>query len=191
MINEIESKSDEEKKSLNFTAFRMGQDFASVSVKPVLTRIACRKPNKTEFFRTHLEFEFPTAVFEDTETREVYLVSPSLWTELGNDLKKKIFVLCTNRSGVPFIWAITAPDPERSSSWTETAMAAAQLGKQHWVRIKADMAAQAYEVVIAENLRDVPTWPEKSVDEILELTFKNRIIDNNEHPILRKLRGEL
>lgn len=191
MTEEIKTTSTESKTPPSFTAFRMGQDFASVSVKPVLTRIACRKPNKTEFFRVHPDFEFPTAVFEDTETRETYLVAPSLWADLGNDLKKKIFILWVNRNGIPSIWPITAPDPEKSLAWTDTALAAAQLAKHQWVRIRADMAAQAYDVVVAENLRDTPVWPDKSVDEILELTFKNRIIDSHDHPILRKLRGEL
>lgn len=181
----------EGEKPFNFAAFRMGQDFTAVAVKSVLTRISCRKPGKTEFFRTSTTFEFPTAVLEDTEANETYLVNPNLWTELGTDLKRKILILCVNRSGAPFIWAVNAPNPERSCSWTDSAIATANLGKTHWVRIRSDMAAKQYETVIAEGLKDEPKWPEKTEQEILELSFKNRIIEESNHPVLRKLRGEL
>lgn len=38
---------------------------------------------------------------------------------------------------------------------------------------------------------DAPEFPDKPLNELLEIAFKGRVIDSTDHPICRKLRGEV
>jgi hypothetical protein len=42
----------------------------------------------------------------------------------------------------------------------------------------------------AGNLED-PEWPELSFQELVNLAFKDKVVDRLDHPVLRRLRGEL
>ena len=52
------------------------------------------------------------------------------------------------------------------------------------------MGLGAYEIHAAEGITDVPKWPEMLMDEILDIAFKNKIIDRLDHFVLQQLRGE-
>ena len=53
----------------------------------------------------------------------------------------------------------------------------------------ADMQLRAYRIFKAEGQLSDPIWPDKSLQELLELAFKDRVIDNMDHPVVRRLRG--
>ena len=59
-----------------------------------------------------------------------------------------------------------------------------------WTRIQANMGLSAYEIYAAEGTKNELKWPEMSMDEILEIAFKNKIIDRLDYLVLRQLRGE-
>lgn len=63
---------------------------------------------------------------------------------------------------------------------------------QGWVRIAANMSLGAYEVFVAagENLPE-PTWPEVDFQTLLRTAFKGHFIQSFDHPVLRRLRGEV
>ena len=52
------------------------------------------------------------------------------------------------------------------------------------------MSLGAYEIHAAEGIMDEPKWPEMSKDEILDIAFKNKIIDRLDHFVLKQLRGK-
>ena len=54
----------------------------------------------------------------------------------------------------------------------------------------AHMSLGAYEIHTAEGITDEPKWPEMLMDGILEIAFKNKIIDRLDHFVLQQLRGE-
>jgi hypothetical protein len=89
-----------------------------------------------------------------------------------------------------FIWPLALPsEGGRRSDWHETAREAAERAKKAWVRLSADMSLGAYRIYQAEGALSDPTWPEKSLNELLEIAFKDRIIDREDHPVVRRLRG--
>ena len=52
------------------------------------------------------------------------------------------------------------------------------------------MGLGAYEFLAAEGITDEPKWPKMLMNEILEIAFKNKIIDRLDHLVLKQLRGE-
>ena len=97
-----------------------------------------------------------------------------------------------NRQGVLFLWPVNLPGPDgKTLDWHRSMLEAAQMATTKWVRVQANMGLGAYDVYEALGELPEPEWPELQFSEILRTAFKNRFIDTLDHPILRKLRGEV
>jgi hypothetical protein len=47
----------------------------------------------------------------------------------------------------------------------------------------------AYRVFAAEGELPDPAWPGKPLRELVEIAFRDRVIADPEHPVVRRLRG--
>jgi hypothetical protein len=172
------------------------QNFASqTSVRPVFTTIGVRKPNRQEFVRVREgeNWKFETGCFTDEESREVYMVPQALWPELQGEVKPTCLVTCLSRnSNVPFLWPLKLPGPDgRPNRWNESAIEAASLAEQQWLRVVADMSAGCYVPQIATGNLAEPDWPAGlTLNDLIRLAFRDRLINDLQHPLLRRLRGE-
>ena len=70
-------------------------------------------------------------------------------------------------------------------------MQIATLAKRNWIRVQPNMALGAYEAHAATGQLDEPQWSELSPAEIYKLAFKDRFIGSFDHPVLKRLRGEV
>ena len=68
-------------------------------------------------------------------------------------------------------------------------MEAAQNAELEWTRIQSNMNIKAYDIFTAEGNLKEPEWPELSLDELLNIAFKNKIINRLDHQVLLQLRG--
>jgi hypothetical protein len=176
-------------------AMRLPQDYtAALGTKKLLTVIPIRKPGKHEFIRVHREedWRLQTMLLELREERETYFVYRNLWASLTTELTPKLLLLAINRQKVVFLWPIRIPGEDgRLDPWNQSALDAARLATDRWVRIAANMSLGAYEIFQAANLQDEPVWPEVTFAEIIKVAFKNRMISDWDHPVLKRLRGEI
>lgn len=176
---------------------RLSQDFAAAAgVQKALLTVPVRKPDKTWFSRVHPDesYRLQTAVLELKEDRETYLVAQELWSELATESTFKPQVLFTSisRNGVLFLWPVALPGPDgKTMEWHRSALEAATLAQSGWVRVQANMALGAYEVFQAANDLPAPVWPSINFSAILRVAFKGRFINTLDHPVLRRLRGEI
>lgn len=180
----------------DLTQLRLDQSFTNqVTGKTVLTTIAVRKPNRHEFVRVRPgdEWKFETATLVDGESREVYLVDRNLWVALSPELQPTALVLAMSRvSPVPFLWPCRLPGADgRPNRWHESALEAVKIAEQQWCKVVADMAAGCYVPSVAVGDLPEPVWPELLLAELLKLAFKDRFIRDVNHPVLRRLRGEI
>ena len=53
------------------------------------------------------------------------------------------------------------------------------------------MSLGAYEVYEATAELPEPIWPDVSFRELVEIAFRERLITTHDHPVLRRLRGEV
>ena len=176
-------------------SLRLSQDFAStIGVKKVLTTVPCRKPNRHEFVRVRPgeAWRLETGLFEDKVHREVYLVRREVWPELTGEVYPACLFLAVNRQGDVFLWPVRLPGVDgRSNPWNDSALAAARLAESRWVGVAANMGAGMYDTYEAAGELSEPTWPELLLVEILRLAFKDRFIQEPDHPAIRALRGEV
>ncbi|EIC21445.1 hypothetical protein [Thiorhodovibrio frisius] len=180
----------------NPESFRLHQNFGAVSgAKKKLLIAPVRKPNKQAYVRTHPDqaFWMETPVVDLKEERESYLVHPNLWPELPQELTPKVLVTTIDRQGNLSLWPIRLPSEDgRHDDWNASALEAAELAKTRWVRVQANMSLGAYDVYEATGNLSEPEWPaDLSMGQLLEIAFKGRVIDNLDHPVIRRLNGEL
>jgi hypothetical protein len=176
---------------------RLTQEFvATAGVRKAIISVPVRKPDKSWFVRVHPDpsYHLPVAVIELKEDREVYLIAPALRAELATESTFKIKMLATaiNRQGVLFLWECNMPRADgRADEWSRTALEAVEMATKGWIRVTANMSLGAYDVYQANAQLSDPDWPTATMGELLRIAFKDRYIDALDHPVLRKLRGEV
>jgi hypothetical protein len=180
----------------NAEGLRLDQNYLQQLVaKKLLTTVPVRRPNKQDFVRVHPDpdHRLLAILVELREEREIYLVLPALALEIEESLRSLYTLhLAINRQQVIFLWPVKLPRPDgRQSEWHLSGIAAAEKAMKNWIRVAANMQLGAYEVFLADNQSAVPEWPEMSFYDLLRIAFKNRVVDKPDHPLIRKLRGEI
>lgn len=180
-------------------SLRLSQDFAAgMGVRKALLTVPVRKPDKSWFVRVHPDpaYRLPTAVVELKEERgsETYLVHQSLWPDLAGEstFSPRALFTAVNRQGVLFVWPIRLPGSDgRVDEWSRTALEAADMAAKGWIRVAANMGLGAYDVFHATGNLPDPEWPDLPFQQLLRVAFRDRYIRDVNHPVLRKLRGEV
>jgi hypothetical protein len=178
-------------------SLRLSQNFTETAgVKKLLTSVPVRKPNKQDYVRVHPDPAYrltPAAIVELKDDREVYLVTPAMAIELSGEVTSVNLLTAINRQGVLHLWPVKLPGPDgRQMEWHRSAAEAAELAMDKWIRMSSNMSLGAYEIYQAtgENLPE-PNWPELTFREILKIAFRDHLIDREDHPVVRRLRGEV
>jgi hypothetical protein len=176
------------------TAFRLSQDFVQVAgVKKQLTHVSVRKPSNQEFFRVHPGEDYrlsPAGVITLQEDRETYLVRPQLVDAVLEEVDFVALYTAISRSKVLFILPAKLPkEGGRDNEWHRSRREAAERAMTGWVRATANQAAGTYDMYTALNGLPEPEWPEYTFAEILAVAFRDKIIDSEDHPVIRRLRG--
>jgi hypothetical protein len=172
---------------------RLDQSFVeSAGVKKLLTTVPVRKPNPQDFVRVHSDPEYRAtlAIIELKEDRETYLVPPPIARELPGEFVMATIFTAINRQGVVFLWPVRLPASDgRVLEWHRSAAEAAELAMRRWLRIKANMSLGAYEMFEAASTIPEPEWPELSLQELLRIGFRDRLVDRLDHAVVKRLRG--
>src|SRR5262245_3300287 len=175
-------------------ALRLDQSFTETAgVKKLLTVVPVRRPHPQDFIRVHPDGQFclPAAIIEFKEERETYLVTPSIARELLGEYSVVRLFTTISRQGVVSLWPVKVPSADgRVNEWQRSAAEAAELARKHWVRIKANMSLGAYEIFEAQSTIPDPVWPTQSFRELLEIGFRDRLVDDLGHPVIKRLRGQ-
>jgi len=179
---------------INLDKFRVAQDVVEHGGgKKLLTVVPVRRPSKEAWFRAHpnLDFRMKVKVIELKDLREIYLVDPPLWPELDGEstFVAKLLVPVITRQSALFIWPIRLPGPDgRIDEWNTSALEAAKVAVDKWVRLSPNMALGAYDVLVGPDPQPETVWPEHSFDELINIAFRDKYIDKMDHPVLRQLR---
>lgn len=176
-------------------ALRADPDDGNIPTQRVVHHMKVRKPHKSEFFRVHPDHAYTLDVYiietgEGVE-RDQFIVVPALAREVLAETSRRRLFVCVNRTETPFLWACKLPSSSTTNAWTDTALTIAESAKDYWVRLIPDIGAGHYEEARAEGLLVEPKWPALTFSEMLAKAFKNKLIDDYDHEVLRSLRGEI
>jgi hypothetical protein len=176
----------------DLAAIRLTPDEAGqIGSEEALVHVPVRKPSVNEFVRVNPDpaMSLATSVFVDPE-RETYFVAPSARNVLVAGVKAVLLLATVNQRGVFFIWPLALGDGTgRRNAWHDTAREASELAKREWVKLVSDMPSGQYRVFRAKGELPNPVFPEKSLEELLSIAFRGRVIADENHPVVRQALG--
>ena len=176
-----------------FSSLRLTQNFGeTLGVKKVLTTVPVGKPSKDRFFRTHPSpnWVFPTWILENKATGETYIVSEEVASVLGGLVRAVELYTAIDRQNNVFFIPIPLPGPNGvRNPWHESLLQAVMRAKLVWLRITANKDLGGYEIFEATAKLPEPIWPDITMDELLEIAFRGRIITSPDHPVIQEKLG--
>jgi hypothetical protein len=178
------------------SGLRIDTSFADTpfGVRKALLTVPVRKPPPTKFFRVHPDHHIDMFAIEDKEERgETYFVRGREVVDLVPEFVKPVRLrLIVTRQGDAMLWPVKLPREERRrDDWGKSACEIAGLAERRWLRMSANMNLGCYEAF--ETVADLgePRWPEESWATILKIALRDRVIDSEDHAIVRQiLRGD-
>lgn len=164
-------------------------------VEQVLTAVPVRKPKRIEFFRVHPEFVSDMLLVErDTGMdRESFLVTPDVRDMVASELRLVRLFTCINKNGTVFLWPVKLPqgDNDRIRRMTDTALRCADQAKTLWTKLVWNRDLGGYEMYKAKGDLGSPQWPDKTHRDLIEIAFRDNLIDRPDHPVIKELYGEI
>jgi hypothetical protein len=179
-------------------SLRLDPSYAeTVGVRKELITVPVRKPNKHEFVRVHPNELYrltPAAIIELKEERgsEIYLVTPTIALGLPDEFTPATLFTAISKQGNLFLWPVKLPSPDgKENGWHRSARETVGKAMTHWVRVRANMFLGAYDLFVAQADFPEPEWPDVPFQKILRTAFRDRYVDSLDHPLLKRLRGEV
>ena len=184
-------------KAFDLSRFAVGtevEEFAGGRER--LNVVPVRKPNKENWVRTHPNVKerwVKTYILDLRDYNESFLVMPDIrdyLLERGEQtLTRQVLITSITRQGTLFLWPVKLPQSDGSSNqWNDSALEAASIARTSWIRLQSDRSLGAYKTVVRDGGPD-PVWPEISIDEIVKIAFKGKVIQSLSHPRLAELLG--
>jgi hypothetical protein len=174
-------------------SLRLSQDFVGAAgVKKLLTHVPVRKPGRQDFIRVHPDaaYRVDVGVIQLKDDDETYLVCPELHAELRGEMVFVSIFTAITRQGVTFLWPVRLQLPDdKPLAWWTSAREAAEMAINQWVRVSANKHLGAYEITAATGLVAEPEWPTLSFQRLIEIGFRDRLVDRLDHPLVQRLRG--
>lgn len=189
----VEQKSPIDNDGFNLDDIRVQNTEIQVKTD-VLPKIGIGRPKDPKFMMVHSDYSIDTYVLDGGYKVGFYLLARPLWDELAGESAFKIqrLVMTITPQGELSVWPLRLHNANgRMDSWAETALELAEHAKHHWIRVASNMETSRYVGVEAQGTLPEPQWPDMSFEEMLKLAFRDRWITSLDHPMLRRLRGEI
>lgn len=188
--------------ALDLAALKLKSNPAGIiKTTPLLKTIRVSKPNNTDFFRIRPGDEWMAdyPIFSPKgKDKEKYLVMPEYQQELSerNSLDPVRFYFgITWGSNILFLSDVGIKRNEDGAinSYNKSRHELYELAKTEWISISANMELGAYTATQAKSKIPEPIYPPKpaNIDEAIQIAFKDNVINSADHPVLKKLRGEI
>lgn len=180
---------------IDLTAARLPTNYgASLGVQKVLMSVPVGKPKKGAFFRTRegADWTIDLYIYTHPATGDIYLVMPHVAVHFGDLARAVTLFVAVNRQGDPFLIPVPLPSEDGyRNPWHQSLANAVQHGSSKWIRIAANRHAGAYNVLEAQAVLPDPDWPKETLKQLLAVAFRNRVIDDANHPVVQEVLGQV
>ena len=166
----------------------------TVERRKAMSSCRCSKPDPNLYFRScpDVNMRLTASLICHKQERDLFFfVVPEMRSHPHIERALRFYTLVLIQTwpiGEYQIWPIPIlgdkPMPSDRSQHT-----AFELSLQYWVQMAWDPTLRNYNVEVAENNKNKPTWPQEPFTAFLKLAFAGRIIDNDNHEYVRQLRG--
>ena len=182
------------KEKTDFSKFRLPTNsLGSPVARKVLLRVPVSQPSKQQYVRVRSDgsYHFKCAILKLEDDVRPYLILPKMASVVAQDIKQVILKLGIDRQGNIFLWPIpSAPEDASENTWNQSQRQVAEMAETSWLRLMPNQTLGCYEPMVAQGEIPEPTWPDYTLEEILEIAFgSTHQISDREHPALLKLWG--
>ena len=181
--------------SLDLGKYRISTGYGeTLGSKKLITHVSVGKPGKGRFFRSSKADpnSINVYLYEDKAENTFHLVSPEVADVLGNLVRGMTLHLAIDRANNPFLIPVPLPDDNgQRNSWPQSLLGAIEHARDKWVRIESDKSAGVYQIHEAQGLLEEPKWPELSLEELVNIAFAGRVINDLEHPKVQAALGKI
>ncbi|HEV3112894.1 MAG TPA: hypothetical protein VGY99_20600 [Candidatus Binataceae bacterium] len=177
---------------------RLPSDFTEQMGGKVLSTVPPKRPSDHVYFMVSPREDYQAQVggflykgadLQERNNKVLLIVTPSMWQapELKSGIKPFHLFTAVDTFGNAYVIPVHMDDNEWHRSMFE-AMAHAQ---KEWIRLEAHKTLHGYVRTRGGSLlRDQePAWPTLSFEELLAIAFKDLLIENDDHVVVKKLRG--
>jgi hypothetical protein len=184
-----------EPEGFDMSAFALAPENVAIVVQKIITQVPVRKPDKQKFIRRDSRYEpFLTQVLELKEDNEYYIVHSSLVDTLAGETKTIKLYVCYDQRGNQFLCPVPQPDTEgKWNSWHKSLAEVMDTAATQWVRVIPDKAINGYSMMASlgriPEPRGLKGPEEMPLAKLLELAFKDKILRDENSPVIMKLRG--
>jgi hypothetical protein len=185
--------------------FRATQPANVAGVAKLLTALPhFRIPQAKDFVRLHPDednYWSPVYCFVNVPIKgqahgTLHLIAEALALQYmsGGGIEKFRLVLASKPHDVFFLAEVPDPAQNPDNIWNITHLAGAAQAKQLWTRLisRRPEGAEGYDVTSVDPDKVAfaePNWPQQSLSNLIETTFKGRMIMQDNDPGLLRLRG--
>jgi hypothetical protein len=176
-------------------ALRLPANYGStLGVEKLLSIVPVGKPNKGTFFRVRPDEEmtFSCYILDSKDTRETYVVVPNVAQVIGELVRPMMLYAAIDRQNNVSLIPVQLPGENGvRNPWHESLLQAVIRAKTKWIRISANMKLGGYDIYEATAELPEPEWPSRSMDELIEIAFRGKIINSFDHPVVQSLLGKI
>jgi len=175
----------------DFESLKIGIGYGEeVAIHKPLVTVPVGKPKGNKFMMVLDVPGYPTNVLDIKEDNDVFIVSPAVAAYLGGLVRKVTLYTAIDRNGNIFL--IPVPNPDETGHmnvWHESLLQGVNRAKKNWVRLVANKGLGAYDVLEALGILDKPTWPDYTMEQLLAVAFRGKIITDINHDVVQRLMG--
>ena len=177
---------------------KYGRRQAPANVEKLPPKLSCGTASGRGFFVANPDRDMRPIVMlakpdgSDLDEEDWFLVDREVEDDLSDVGMMYELVLCRTANGGYFLWRIKCEEPGgRVDGYTESAREALEeFAGERWIKLKGNRRARAFEVIKgspAGNLR----WPEFDIDDLVRRAFKGRLVADEDHSLVKRLRGDI
>jgi hypothetical protein len=148
-------------------------------------------PNEAEFWSP--EFCFVSVPIVGQKNDLLHLIAEHLAQQYLPSKRVQRFRLALATKPHDVFYLCHVPTQNLDNSWNKTNLEACLEAKLHWIQADSRKAegAEGYQINYARSDKAFPepSWPKQTLDELINVTFKGRMIESDDHPGLLRLIG--
>ena len=125
-----------------------------------------------------------------SDRNPVYFATDDVRPELERFIKPcRVAVGIYHHDNVQFLWVRSLS--AGSNSWTDSVMRAMDKAQHDWISLESDQPHDEYKIHTSPRSDEwgEPKWLNQTFEEIVQLAFRDRVVDSLDHTVAKRLLG--
>jgi hypothetical protein len=150
-------------------------------------------PSEDEYWSPPRPLCFVSVPIQGTKKDLLHLIDDEIAIKHLSAKRVKRFRLALATKPYDAMFLCIVPTQNLDNPWNSTALTAIEKSKTHWLQAlsRKDEGVEGYKIDFARDADAFPPpkWTKHTLEEIIRVTFTGAMIEDEDHPALRRLIG--